>query len=73
MNIVNVLWDDEEQVYIAICDSLGITLESDSYDELISKVIETAPEMAALKNVECASLMFHTDSWKYDYASDSGK
>ena len=34
MNIVNITWDEEANVWIAICDSLGIVLESDSYDAL---------------------------------------
>ena len=68
MNIVNILWDEEAKVYIAICDSLGITLESDNYDELVQKVIDAAPEMAELKSVECSNLMFCTVNRQYSYA-----
>ncbi len=68
MNVVNITWDDEAKVWIATCDSLGIVLESDSYDELIKRVIQAAPEMAALKNVECGQLVFSTPNRLYEYA-----
>ena len=68
MNIVNVIWDDEAKVYVAICDSLGIVLESESYDALIGRVIEAAPEMAAAKKIECSQLVFSTLNRQYAYA-----
>ena len=67
MNIVNIMWDDEAKVYIAICDTLGISLEAETYDELLQKVIEAAPEMAELKSVECSNLIFSTISRQYNY------
>ena len=68
MNIVNILWDDEAKVYIAICDTLGISLEAENYDELLQKVIKAAPEMAELKSVECSDLMFCTVTRQYNFA-----
>ncbi len=68
MNIVNILWDNEANVWIATCDVLGIVLESESYDELIKRVIEAAPEMAELKKVDCSSLVFSTLNRQYAYA-----
>ena len=67
MNIVNVIWDDEAKVYVAICESLGIVLESESFDTLFARVIEAAPEMAAAKNVECSQLVFSMLSRQYAY------
>jgi hypothetical protein len=68
MNIVNIIWDDEAKVYVAICRSLGIVLESGSYDTLVASVIDVAPEMAAAKNVECSELVFSTLNRQYAYA-----
>jgi hypothetical protein len=59
-NIVNIFFDDEADVWCAICDSLGIALESSSYDELIKKVTLAAPEMAQLRGVSNHQLIFVT-------------
>ncbi len=69
MHIVNIMWDDEAAVWVAICDSLGIALESASYDELIGRVVRTAPEMAGLKNTTCDKLIFSTLNRQYAYAN----
>lgn len=60
MSIVNIFWDEEASVWVAICDDLGIALESDSYDALIRRVIEAAPEMAEANHVDCDNLVFST-------------
>ena len=60
INIINIMWDEEANVWVAVCDNLGIALESESYDELIRKVIAAAPEMAELNHVECTQLVFST-------------
>ena len=67
MNIVNIYWDDEANVWIATCDSLGIVMESESYDMLNNRVIEAAPEMAELKNTDCSTLVFSTLNRQYEY------
>ncbi len=69
MNIVNIMWDEEAGVWIAICDSLGVVLESESYDDLIRRVVATAPEMASLKNTTCNNLVFSTLNRQYAYAN----
>ncbi len=69
MNIVNIMWDDEAEVWVAICESLGIILESESYDTLIKRVIDAAPEMAELKHTDCKSLVFSTLNRQYAYAN----
>ena len=68
MNIVNVMWDNDACVWFAICDLLGISLEDESYDMLLRKVIDAAPEMAEIKKVECESLVFVTLDRQYNYA-----
>ncbi len=68
MNIVNIMWDDEAKVWIAICDGLGIALESESYDKLIQRVINAAPEMAELNHADCSELVFFTQNRQYVYA-----
>ncbi|MBD2816577.1 DUF1902 domain-containing protein [Xenorhabdus sp. Flor] len=40
--VVNVIHDD---MWIAECDELGLVTESKTYDELIEKVWEIAPEL----------------------------
>ena len=35
---VVIHWDDEADVWVGICDELGISLESGSYDALIEKI-----------------------------------
>ena len=68
MVIVNIFWDEEAKVWVAVCDSLGIALESESYDELLRRVIEAAPEMAKLNNVECSQIIFSTLNRRYLFA-----
>ena len=68
INVVVIDWDNEASVWTAQCDGLGIALESESYDELIKKVIMAAPEMAALNNVACTSLLFKTSNRQYAFA-----
>ena len=67
MNLVSILWDEEAGVWVATCDTLGIVLESESYDELIKRVIAVAPEMAKANNIECSSLVFSTLNRQYVY------
>ena len=68
--IVNIMWDEEAKVWIAVCNSLGLALESESYDKLISRVIEAAPEMALLHNTECSSIIISTLDRYYSFNSD---
>ena len=52
MNVkVKIHWDDEAEVWVAICDELGIALESGSYDALIEKVRVAIPEMVELNGL----------------------
>lgn len=52
MNVkVKIHWDDEAEVWVAICDELGIALESGSYDALIEKVRVAISEMVELNGI----------------------
>ena len=42
---VNMRWDGEARVWYAVCDSIPLALESDSFDALIERVKEAAPEI----------------------------
>ena len=49
--IVNFLWDDEAEVWIAMCDDIPLTLESESLDELINRVRLAASEIIKMNNL----------------------
>ena len=49
---INILWDDEAKVWIAICNEIGLALESKSYDVLLGRVRLAAPEMAELNRID---------------------
>ena len=60
--IVNIKWDDEASVYIAICDEIGLALESESYDDLVQRVRDAVPELLELNNIHgCQSMSFLTE------------
>lgn len=63
MNIViNIIFDEEAAVYVATCDMIGLALESASYDELVHRVINAAPELLKLNGIEdCTSMSFLTE------------
>ncbi len=59
--IINIKWDNEASVYIAICDELGLALESESYDDLIQRVKDAVPELLELNHIQgCTSMCFLT-------------
>ena len=49
-HIINIAWDDEARVWYAICDSIPLALESNSFDALIERCKIAAPEMLELNN-----------------------
>ena len=66
---VNISWDEEASVYVAVCDQIGLALESDSYDSLIQRVKEAAPEMMELNNIQgCTTLSFLTGERRVECA-----
>ena len=47
MNI-NIMYDEEASVWIAVGRGIGIVLEDESYDKLIDKIKAALPEMLEL-------------------------
>lgn len=45
--LINVYfkWDSDADVWTAVCDELGLVLESGSYDALIERVKNAIPEL----------------------------
>ncbi len=59
--IITIKWDEEASVYIAICDEIGLALESESYDTLINRVKDAVPELLELNNLQgCTSICLLT-------------
>ena len=52
---VNITWDDEAGVWVAISDDIPLALESSSFDLLIERVKAAAPEILALNYADYAS------------------
>ena len=42
---INVIWDEEAQVWCAICDDIPLALEDSSFDTLIQRVKAVAYEI----------------------------
>lgn len=62
MNLcINITWDDEASVYVAICDEIGLALESESYDRLLCRVKDAIPELLEINHIgNCSSISFLT-------------
>jgi len=60
---IDVNWDDEARVWYAVCDSIPIALESNSFDALIERVKVAAFEILELNGniVENTQLHFKTN------------
>ena len=65
---VKIMWDSEAEVWVAICDEIGLALESESYDTLLKRVQIAAPEMAEANHVKCNSLDVLTQNRRIAYA-----
>ncbi len=59
---VVIHWDDEAEVWVGICDELGISLESGSYDALIEKIRIAVAEMIEMNKTDVKSIELFTDS-----------
>ena len=44
---ISIFWDDEASTWVALCDTIPLALEDDSFDALIRKV-----EVAAAETLE---------------------
>lgn len=48
---IKMFRDDEANVWIAVCEEIGLVLESESYDDLCRKLQLSVPEMASVNGV----------------------
>lgn len=62
---VSVSHDIEENVWVAVCDALGLVTEAPTYEELTLRVWEVAPELYEMnglgKNPGCIKLSFNQE------------
>ena len=57
--IINMKWDSESSVWVAVNDEIGLVLESGSYDALVERVRYAAPEIMELNNIAgCNEIKF---------------
>ena len=59
---INITWDDEASVWVAISDDIPLALESGSLDALIERVKIVAPEILALNSEHGTPAQFHIKS-----------
>ena len=60
--VIDIKWDNEVSKYYAVCDEIGLGLESSSYDQLIRRVQDAVPELLELNNIkDCTSMCFRTE------------
>ena len=45
---INIVWDEEAQVWCAVCDDIPLALENSSFDALIQRVKIVAHEILGL-------------------------
>ena len=52
---ISMAWDNEAEVWFAVCDDIPIALESASFDTLIQRVKLATPELLSMngKSPEC--------------------
>ena len=58
---INIIWDEEAAVWVAVSDDIPLALEGGSYDALIERVKAVAPEILELNNSTCANFRFVTE------------
>lgn len=57
---IDIKLDENANVWIAINNDLGITLEDASYDKLIDRLKITIPEMCELNNINISYVYINT-------------
>lgn len=60
MVTIKIMWDEAAEVWIAICEEIGLALESESYDTLVKRIHVAAPEMAQENNVPVSRFVIAT-------------
>ena len=66
---IQLSWDDEAEVWLAINDEIPLALESDSLDKLIERVKIAAPEIIELNNLEWRNGLNFVYSWHEEKAT----
>ncbi len=61
---VQLVWDDEAEVWIAINDDIPLALESDTLDNLIERVKLVAPEIIGMNNLEWGNGLNFVYHWQ---------
>ena len=56
---VTVMWDEEAQVWCAVCDDIPLALENDSLDTLVKRVKIVALEILELNTKLCKDTHLH--------------
>ena len=66
-HIIDTRWDDDARVWYAVCDSIPLALESNSFDALIERVKIAAPEILVENGVSIDSgcLCFRAERMEY--------
>lgn len=54
--VINVMWDQEARVWVAINDELPIATESDTYEGLVKRIQDIVPEMAEANHVDISDI-----------------
>ena len=49
---INIKWDCEAGVWVAINNDIGLALESGSYDALVERIKVAVPELLELNNIK---------------------
>ena len=63
MLAVKIMWDDEAKVYYAVCEEIGLALESESYDHLLERLKVAVPEMAEENKVSYTEIIINTKAY----------
>ena len=63
---IDMSWDDEAGVWCAVCDTIPLALESNSFDALIERVKIAAYEIIELNGKKDGdiNLCFRTNHWE---------
>ena len=74
-HFVDIRWDDEARVWYAVCDSIPLALESGSFDALLERVKNVAPEILAENGTDAGSIREARSNQSLDalFAGHSGK
>ena len=56
--IINIRWDEEAKVWYAINDYIPLAMESESLEDLRSRVKAAIPEMIELNNLEAPKYIY---------------